>query len=64
MAKVLVTAELEFSEAFDHEDLRGLFHSLLELGRAQGLLDFAETNPVGDRIKFVKTGWICPVWQD
>lgn len=64
MAIAEVTVRLEYPETFDFEDLRAMFHALLDEAKAQGNLDLsASDSETGEAIRCTSVGQIWPDWR-
>jgi hypothetical protein len=64
MAIAEVTLHLEFSDAFDAEDLRTLVDNALVSAKARGALNLPAGENNGTMVECERVGRISPVWLD
>lgn len=64
MAFVEVTAVLEYSDAFDFEDLQALLSKVLNEAKENGSLNLAASDNHGVGVQCISVGRICPEWRD
>ncbi len=67
MVRARVCLDLDYTESFDYEDLREIFHRVLDDALAQKRLDMrgednAETPAT--RIECIRIVRVCPDWVD